>query len=140
MSQNQTAVSRGRRRPPGVLLLAAACAGACARSAPQQGPVRLVDVYRPDAVEGRAPAASPRPSFEWRFAAPAPAPRPGASPPAPVWQVGAGVATPGVREGRLVGRALTSLPIVALSRPPSADRDVVQEIHVRVRASAGTQL
>ena len=112
-----------------VIALAAASVACRGRTPSEAAPLRLVDLYRPEVVEGRA-AGTPRPSFEWRF---------DGSPP-PAFQASAGVTGLGVRDGRLAGRAATGSPIVMLSRTPPADRDAVHEIQVRLRATGGTNL
>jgi arylsulfatase A-like enzyme len=46
-----------------------------------------------------------------------------------------------VRNGRLAGRVTTSLPILHVERQPSPeDRDILHEVQVRARISAGTEL
>jgi arylsulfatase A-like enzyme len=109
---------------------------ACRKAAPSAGtPIRLVDLYRPDpksaavAADGK-PAA---PKVEWRFTT-------AAYPPAPPWAAGPGVGDLAVQEGRLKGRAATAFPIVHLRQPRSEDRDVLHEVQVRMRASAGANL
>jgi arylsulfatase A-like enzyme len=97
---------------------------------PAPGAVRLVDLYRPEAVEGRvAPSAAPA-RIEWRFAEDGDQ----------RWRAGFGVADLSVRNGRLTGRATAAVPILAVELPPVADSEVVHEIQVRMRASEGTQV
>jgi arylsulfatase A-like enzyme len=45
-----------------------------------------------------------------------------------------------VHGGMLTGRTTTTIPIVDFRRPRSDDRDVLHEVHVRMRASAGANL
>ncbi|PYQ38054.1 MAG: hypothetical protein DMF77_25095, partial [Acidobacteria bacterium] len=103
-------------------------------------PIRLVDLYKPDpAVNTNAPGVSLPPPVEWRFVSiPAPSSGPSGTPPA--WTAGPGVQGLTVRDGHLVGRATSDLPVIDLERPPSEDRDVVHEVQVRMRASAGANL
>ena len=126
-------------------------AGCRARGSEPAAPIRLVDLYKPAAA---APAntagVSLPPPVEWRFAqvtagATAPkgpaepkGPAGGAKPPA--WTAGPGIQGLTVRDGRLVGRTTGEVALIDLERPPSDDRDVVHEIQVRMRASAGTNL
>jgi arylsulfatase A-like enzyme len=76
---------------------------------------------------------------EWRFAA-MPAPPIGPSPKPPAWTAGPGVQGLTVRDGSLVGRTTADVALIDLERPPSDDRDVVHEVQVRLRASAGANL
>jgi len=119
-------------------LAAASILGCRARgSEPPPAPIRLVDLYKPDAAAKRnAPGVSLPPPMEWRFAS-IPAPSSGPSPKPPAWTAGPGVQGLTVRDGHLVGRATSDLPVIDLERPPSEDRDVVHEVQVRMRASAG---
>lgn len=105
------------------------CSGGGRSAAPAV--VRLVDLYRPEVVEGRAAVVTPPPSAGLRFDAPAAK---------PFWTAGSGIAGLTVRNGKLAGRTTAEVPIVLLERPRSDDRDVVHEVHVRARASAGTNL
>jgi arylsulfatase A-like enzyme len=133
-----------------VCALALACGAACRAREPETpaAPIRLVDLYKP------APAASASPTgvdlpppVEWRFAPAAPVtagaaapkgPEGGAKPPA--WTAGPGVQGLTVRDGRLAGRTTADVAMIDLERPPSEDRDVVHEVQVRMRASAGANL
>jgi choline-sulfatase len=111
--------------------------------------IRLVDLHRPEASapaapEARAPVSA---GSEWRFAAtvppvpPAGPPRPGpAAPPAPPWAPGPGIAGLKILDGRLVGRSVSTIPIVHLRRPRTDDRDVLHEVQVRMRSSAAGTL
>lgn len=133
-----------------VCLGAAVLAPACRNAGPRTtAPIRLVDLYRPDPATaareaGSAPAA---PASEWRFtqaavtvAAPARPDPAGARPAPPPWAAGPGVADLKAANGLLVGRTTAAFPILHLRRPRSDDRDVVHEVQVRVRASAGANL
>lgn len=111
--------------------------------------IRLVDLYRPEAPSAAAPEAPARvsPGSEWRFAAalpPVPLPGPPlpgpAVPPAPPWAPGPGVAGLKVLGERLVGRSVSTIPIVHLRRPRTDDRDVLHEVQVRMRSSAAGTL
>ncbi len=133
-----------------VCLGAAVLAPACRNAGPRTtAPIRLVDLYRPDPATaareaGSAPAA---PASQWRFtlaavtvAAPARPGLAGARPAPPPWAAGPGVADLKAENGLLVGRTTAAFPILHLRRPRSDDRDVVHEVQVRVRASAGANL
>jgi arylsulfatase A-like enzyme len=119
---------------------------ACHAPGPTPGPLRLVDLYKPQASAAGSPLASGPAPIEWRFAAAesggpaaAPATRP-AGPASGAWSAGPGVQGLAVRDGRLVGRTTSALPVLALQRPPSDSRDVLHEVHVRMRASAGANV
>jgi arylsulfatase A-like enzyme len=135
-----------------VLLALAALSGLGCRARGSEtppAPIRLVDLYKPEkAAPGNAPGVALPPPVEWRFApatatgaAAVPVPMSGpASPKPPAWTAGPGVQGLTVRDGRLVGRTTADVALIDLERPPSDDRDVVHEIQVRMRASAGTNL
>jgi choline-sulfatase len=129
-----------------VCALAMAWGGACRARGPETpaAPIRLVDLYKPDPkAPANATGVALPPPVEWRFdAAIAPtAPAALRSAPKPsAWTAGPGVQGLALRDGRLVGRATGDVALIDLERPPSDDRDVVHEIQVRMRASAGTNL
>jgi arylsulfatase A-like enzyme len=97
-----------------------------------------VDGFRPEQVLGRAPVAPPSPSrLEWRFQAPAAGDRG----PGPGFEAGPGIAGLEVRDGRLQGRTTTTLPLLHLTGKPGHDLgDVLEEVQIRLRVSAGTNL
>ncbi len=128
-----------------VCLAMAALVAACRESAPTANqPIRLVDLYRPEpgTASKEAPARA-APGSEFRFAAATP-PTPRAGPPgvrsAPAWAAGPGVEGLKVKDGYLSGRTAGPVAIVHLRRPRSDDRDVLHEVQVRMRASAGANL
>ena len=102
----------------------------CGRS-PGPVAVHLADIYKPAAVEGRA-AAPPLPTrTEWRFDQAS----------AKGWEAFHDVSGLAVQGGRLVGRTTGDLPIVHFERTTGLDdKDVVHELEVRLRVSAGTNL
>lgn len=131
-----------------VCLGAAVLAPACRNAAPKAAEaIRLVDLYRPDPAAAKVEAAPAQaaPGSEWRFtpaastagtATPRPGP-PGAKPPGPPWTAGPGVTDLKVQDGLLAGRSTAAWPVVDLRRPRSDDRDVLHEVQLRMRASAG---
>jgi arylsulfatase A-like enzyme len=57
------------------------------------------------------------------------------------WEAGPGAADLFLREGRLVGRATDDLPILHLERTSGLeDKDLLHEVEIRLRASAGNEL
>ncbi len=100
--------------------------------------VRLTDLFQPaegPAAARKRPVAGP----EWSFKGPPP---PETTPFASTyaWEPGPGVDLR-VENGLLVGTAGTDVPIVRMTRVPAAgDRDLLQAIEVRLRASAGSNL
>lgn len=103
--------------------------------------LRLADLYKAEMVADRAPLPSPPPPSEWRFDGPTPSPAPTKNAATRGWDAISGVQGLALREGRLVGTAKDDLPIVHLERDVSqAGPDLVHEIQVRLRASAGTSL
>ena len=128
-----------RTAGPLVVLLAVAFAAGCA-GRPEQAPAttRLVDLYKPAAVEGRPATVAPRPRIEWRFDGLAPAGKFGAT---RGWQAGPGVAVLAVRDGRLTGRSTSDFPILHVERTSGLeDRDILHSVEVRARASVAGRL
>ncbi len=121
--------------PGPVLLAAALVAGGCNRgSAPIA--IRLVDGFRPEQILGRAPAPpSAPPRLEWLFEAPAAGGGQGRG-----WEAGPGLVALEVRDGRLQGRTTSSLPLLHLMGRPSDLADVLEEVQIRLRVSAGANL
>jgi arylsulfatase A-like enzyme len=124
------------------ILLMLASLAACTRE-PRAAPtaLRLVDLYRPEAVQARVVSPAPE-RTEWRFDAP-PAAAPAGPPAKPAaahlgWQAGPGVAQLRVRDGLLTGRATTSFPLLHVEWPGAVGNlDTVHEVQVRLRVSAG---
>src|SRR6185503_2702326 len=120
--------------------------GGCRARAPEAtlAPIRLVDLYKPGpAAAANAPGVALPPPIEWRFAAatvPTPPTTPASAPRPPAWTAGPGVQGLAVRDGRLVGRTTADVALIDLERPASDDRDVVHEIQIRLRASAGANV
>jgi len=120
--------------------LAALVLAACGRG-PAPAAQRLVDLYKPELIAVRAPAAVPRPRTEWRFDGVPPEGVAGRLAATRGWEAAAGIAGLTVREGRLSGTTTTELPILHIERTSSpADRDILQEVQVRARVSAGTDI
>ena len=103
--------------------------------------LRLADRYRPEAVEARVIPPSPPPRTEWRFDGAAPSPAPARNGSTRGWDVLHGVSGLAIREGRLVGRATDTLPVLHFERTAGLDHpDVLQEVQVRLRVSAGSRI
>jgi arylsulfatase A-like enzyme len=128
----------------GVAALLPACRESASKASP---PIRLVDLYRPEpgTASKEAPArAVPGSEFRFDVATP-PTPQPGPpgvklAPPGPPWAAGPGTEDLKVKDGHLSGRTAAPVAIVHLRRPRSDDRDVLHEVQVRMRASAGANL
>jgi len=120
----------------GKMLFAVLVAVGCSRK-PAPITARLVDLFRPEFVLGRSPAApSLPPPTEWRFDRP-PDPLRG---PRAVWEAGPGVVGLAVREGRLQGQTTSPGPVVHLLGKPGPEGDVLEAVEIRLRASAGANL
>src|SRR5262245_32442800 len=125
-------------------------AAACGRRAEAPVSLRLADVYKAEMVADRAPLPSPPPRTEWRFDGQAPPPPPAQDAEGKTaaknvatrgWDAFNDVSGLAVNDGRLVGTATSDLPIVHLERDVSqVSQDLVHEIQVRMRASAGANL
>jgi arylsulfatase len=129
------------------LLLAAAfvvVASGCNREPPpaDSSTIRLVDLFKPEAVVGAAPAAARAlPRTEWRFDGPAPTGPPTEFPETRGIQAGPDVEGLSIRNGRLVGRSTSDAPVLRLARTSDLDnRDQFHAIEIRFRASAGQNL
>jgi hypothetical protein len=132
-----------RRSIVAVCAFTVACGGACRARGPEApaAPIRLVDLYKPaPGAPANAAGVVLPPPIEWRFAAATQPMAAGTTPKPPAWTAGPGVMGLGLRDGRLTGRTTGDVALIDLERPPSDDRDVVHEIQVRMRASAGTNL
>jgi arylsulfatase A-like enzyme len=130
---------------PLVVILSLCLAIGCA-APPKPGPatLRLTDLYKPESVANRMAPSPPPPRTEWRFDGPPPAAAPGEKPNRPAtrgWEAFNGVTGLAIRDGRLVGRTTDDMPLVHFERTSGwDDPDPVQEIEVRLRLSAGSQV
>jgi arylsulfatase A-like enzyme len=121
------------------LVLALAAFGCGGREAPVA--LRLADLYTAEMVADRAPLPSPPPRTEWRFDGPAPSPPPEKNAATRGWEAFNGVSGLAIRDGRLTGTAGSELPMLHLERDVGrAGAELVHEIEVRLRVSAGTNL
>jgi arylsulfatase A-like enzyme len=130
------------RRLAGPLVTAlglALCATGCRGLEPVSSrAIRLTDLYRPP-TGPTAQAARKAPRTEWRFDGVMP--RQGRNAATWGWTGFNGVADLAVRNGRLVGRATSDLPMLHLARGPGfEEREAVHAVEVRLRVSAGTRL
>jgi arylsulfatase len=128
-----------------VALVAAAALGGCSRrESPVTDvvkPIRLVDVFKPEMVEGSAPpAAQSLRVAEWRFDGAAPAAMAKELVATRGWD-GANVSGLALRDNRLVGQSTTDFPIVRAARVRQLDNaDQLHGVEIRVRVSAGANL
>ncbi|PYQ04708.1 MAG: hypothetical protein DMF82_10055 [Acidobacteria bacterium] len=130
-------------RPLMALLLL--CLAACtARPKAEPAAIRLTNLYKPESVANRVAPSPPPPRTEWRFDGPAPAAAPRETPKSPAtrgWDAFNGVTGLAIRDGKLVGRTTDDMPIVHVERTTGVDDpDPVQEVEVRMRVSAGSQV
>jgi arylsulfatase A-like enzyme len=125
-------------------LIAAAVVSSCSGGAsPDSGatPIRLVDLFKPEAVTGTAAARPDIPRTEWRFDGAAPTPAPAEFPATRGVEANANVQTFGIRDGRLVGRSTTDMPLIRVARTRDLEsRDQFHSIEISLRASAGANL
>jgi arylsulfatase A-like enzyme len=140
-----------------VAVAAVSLAVVCRRAPEPPAVVRLVDAFDAKRVEASTTpgAAAAAPRTEWRFdLPPSPAPAaaapaaPGAAKASPAphaatrgFEAGPGIAGLAVRDGLLVGRTTTDLPILRVERTSGLDNaDQLQAVEVRMRASKGTNM
>ena len=103
---------------------------ACSSPPPDAPVVRLVDVFDEATVEGSSTERGELPRTEWRF-----------DRGEHRWKAGPGVSGLTVREGRLVGRATTDVPIVHVERTSGLENpDTLHAVEVRMRVSKGSNL
>jgi arylsulfatase A-like enzyme len=109
----------------------------CDRRAEAPATQRLVDLYRPQQIEGSVPAPAAPAAVEWRFDGPMPSPAPRAAASTRGWEALRGVSGLVVREGRLAGQTHDAFPILHYERTSGLDDpDLVHEVQVRMRTSA----
>lgn len=127
-------VQRGNRKGAswaGAILLATGVTAGCARS-PEAPAVRLTDIFDASHVEGSTPrdeGAVRR--TEWRFDGPA----------TPGWEAGPGISGLVVRDGMLLGRTTSDVPILRLPRTDGLDNaDQLHAVEIRLRVSKGANL
>jgi arylsulfatase A-like enzyme len=126
-----------------MLAAIAVASTSCGRSREADpGPIRLVDLFKPEAVSGTpAGAQQTVPRTEWRFDGPAPEPAPAEFPATRGFEASASVQAFGIRDGRLTGRSTTDVPLVRVARTRDLDSpDQFHSIEIRMRASAGANL
>jgi hypothetical protein len=119
----------------GALLLSVSCQ----RPEPTPPPtIRLADLHRPTATRPAGPATKV-PRTEWRFEGAPPRLEKNAA--TWGWSAFNGVAGLAVRNGRLVGRATSDLPILHLARSPGfEEHEALHGVEVRLRVSAGASV
>jgi arylsulfatase A-like enzyme len=129
-----------RERPLLSIVAMLVLAVSCRRGQPSQPPaIRLIDLHRPPATQSGAQTAPQPGRTEWRFEGAPPALEKNAA--TWGWSAFNGVAGLAVRDGRLVGRATSNLPMLHLQRSPGfEEREGVHGIEVRMRVSAGNTL
>ncbi|MCZ6746974.1 MAG: sulfatase [Acidobacteria bacterium] len=117
---------------PTVALLTSACGPA---APPASGPIRLVDLFHSEDLEGtEGRAAPPMPPLEWDFTLAETAIGEF------VWEAGPGVSNLALAEKRLAGRATTDFPILHVQSQGPLSADLVHAVEIRMRVSTGTNL
>ena len=102
--------------------------------------IRLVDLFESEMVEGSPQQRAAAPAAIWDFSSPPEHPQ-GEATATQGWQVGQGVSSLKVVDGRLTGRSTSDFPILYAPLPETADRsDALHAIEVRLRISADAKL
>ncbi len=119
-----------------LVLVLSACSSETSKLAT---PVRLVDIFRSEMVNGTPDSISKiEPLAVWDFAKPNKA----GSKEAPNtlgWEAGPAVSGLAIRNGRLAGRSTGDFPIVYVTQTVEND-DLIHSVEIRMRASKGTNL
>ena len=125
-----------------LLGLVAAIVSGCSRPPSDSAAViRLVDVFKPEAVTGGKASTRELPRTEWRFDGAAPAPAPAEFAATRGFEANASVQGFGIRDGKLSGRSTNDMPLIHVARTRDLDsRDQFHSIEIRMRASAGANL
>jgi arylsulfatase A-like enzyme len=109
-----------------------------ARPAAGSKPLRLVDVFKPDMVQGSAAGATEvEPVAQWRFDGAAPATKDASA--TRGWEAH-NVSDLAIRDGRLAGRSTTEFPILSVQRTRTDSADQLFGFEIRARVSAGANL
>jgi arylsulfatase A-like enzyme len=111
------------------LLVLIGISSACGRAAsePANTTIRLVGLFKPEAVSGAAAAAMKLKRTEWRFDKTTPD--------------AANIAAAAIRGSRFAGRAASEFPIFRVERTSDPDnRDQVHAIEIRMQVSAGANV
>ena len=129
----------------GVACVGVVALGGCstlpARQADEHKPIRLVDIFKPEMVQGAATAAAKlEPLAEWRFDGAAPATEAKEHAATRGWQAH-NVSGLAIRDNRLAGRSTSDFPIVSVARTRHMDSaDQLYGFEIRARVSAGANL
>jgi arylsulfatase A-like enzyme len=128
------------RRTLAAAFAATLLAASCRRpEAPPSTAIRLVDLYRPVATSAPQAPARADARTEWRFDGAPPRLEKDAA--TWGWTAFNGVSGLAVRNGRLVGRATSEMPMLHLVRGPGfEEREAIHAIEVRLKVSAGRSL
>lgn len=104
----------------------------CSSPPPSAPPAqRLVDDFSPSLVANTKTVVPPPPPFQWRFDEPSTAEE---------WRGAAGVSGLTVQGGHLVGQAKSASPVLEAKVNGADPGDLVYEVQVRMRASAGQKI
>ncbi len=123
-----------RKAVPSVMLalLVTACSGS---DAGDPAAIRLATVFQADSEAAPRDQSEPAARTEWRFDVRVD------PPPLGGWKAARGVAGLAVRDGLLVGRTTSDAPALHVERTDGPfDEDLLHEIQVRIRLSAGANL
>lgn len=104
---------------------------ACGGGSSDVASVRLVDLFKPDMVQGVPSAAAPPASAHWDFAE---------DQGLQGWAAAYGVADLKLVDGKLTGRSTSEVAVIYAPTPADLDaRDTLYGIEVRLRASGGAK-
>src|SRR5262249_24793243 len=125
----------------GVSTLLALPVAAClsGRAGPSPAVVKLVDLYKPEALHGGGGAAAKaRKKTEWRFDGADPKPAPKEFAKTRGWEAGLGVSGFAIKDGQLTGKTTSAYPLIQIERTDDLDnRDQFFAVEIRMKVSAG---
>ena len=133
----RTVLAAARLSSALIAAFAVSCAGRAA--APGATAIRLVDLYKPEALHGSAPpAGNSAAKVQWRFDGAAPANPPKEFAATRGWEPGLGISGLAIRDGRLIGRSTSATPVLHIERTSDLDNhDQFYAIEIRMKVSAG---
>src|ERR1051326_4591608 len=120
-----------KTHPMALFLLVLITLAGCRNGAPADKSIRLIDMFKPEALAGQPASVRDVPWTEWHFDGTSPA----------KWDAGLGISGLAIHDGKLTGRTTTNFPVLYLQRTTGLDNpDVLHAVEIRMRVSAGSEV